>query len=56
LKIDLVHKSNYIKEIKKEKNANLVYEIAADVRFGHELANCEFWIMKLPDASVFVIP
>jgi hypothetical protein len=22
-----------------EKNANLVYEIAADVRFGHELGN-----------------
>jgi hypothetical protein len=31
-----------------------VYEVASDVRFGHELANHEFWVTKLPRASVFV--
>jgi hypothetical protein len=37
-----------------EKNANLVYKVAADMRFGHELANHEFSITKLPRASVLV--
>jgi hypothetical protein len=39
-----------------EKKANLVYEVALDVRFGHELANRELWITKLPRASVLVTP
>jgi hypothetical protein len=39
-----------------EKKANLVYEVASDMRFGHELANRELWIMKLPRASVLVTP
>jgi hypothetical protein len=40
----------------KEKNPNLVYEVAADVRFGHELANRDFWVTKLPHTSVLVSP
>jgi hypothetical protein len=39
-----------------EKNANLVYEVVANVRFGHELANRELWITKLPHTSVLVTP
>jgi hypothetical protein len=38
----------------EEKNANLIYEVVLDVRFGHQLANREFWITKLPCASVLV--
>jgi hypothetical protein len=36
----------------KRKKANLVNEVAMDVRFGHKLANCEFSTMKLPSMSV----
>jgi hypothetical protein len=39
-----------------EKKANLVYEVASDMRFSHEHANHELWIMKLPRASVLVTP
>jgi hypothetical protein len=35
-----------------KKYVNLVYEVALDVQFGHKLANCEFWITKLPHRSV----
>jgi hypothetical protein len=38
----------------REKNGNLVYEVAMDVRFGHELTNLEFRITKLPRANVLV--
>jgi hypothetical protein len=43
-------------KIMKRKNANLIYEAAIDVRFGHKLANREFWIMKLPSMSVLFTP
>jgi hypothetical protein len=39
-----------------KKNANLVYEVALDMRFGYEFANREFWITKLSRASVLVTP
>jgi hypothetical protein len=39
-----------------EKNANLVYKVIPVVRFGHKLANREFWITKLPSTSVLVYP
>jgi hypothetical protein len=39
---------------KREKNANLVYEVAADVQFGYELTNHEFMITKLTHTSVLV--
>jgi hypothetical protein len=38
-----------------EKNANLIHKLAHNVRFGHELANREFWVTKLPSASCLVI-
>jgi hypothetical protein len=34
----------------------LVYEVDTDLRFGHELANHEFWITKLPRVSILVTP
>jgi hypothetical protein len=34
--------------IKIRENANLVHQVASNVRFGHKLANREFWITKLP--------
>jgi hypothetical protein len=37
-----------------EKNYNLIFEVALDMRFGHELANRELWVKKLLRASVLV--
>jgi hypothetical protein len=52
--ISFVKKKERKKE--EEKSPNLVYEVAWDVHFGHELANREFWITKLPRASFLVTP
>jgi hypothetical protein len=38
------------------ENPNWVYEVALDVHFGHELANPEFWVTKLPGASFLITP
>jgi hypothetical protein len=34
----------------------LVHKVASNMHFGHELANREFWITKLPRVSSLVIP
>jgi hypothetical protein len=39
-----------------EKNRNLVYEVVADVLFGHEHVHREFWITKLSRISGLVTP
>jgi hypothetical protein len=41
---------------KLEKNINLIYEVTANVQFGHVLVNSEFGIMKLPHMSILVTP
>jgi hypothetical protein len=38
------------------KPPNLTYEVAADVWFGHELANSDFWVTKLPRMTILVSP
>jgi hypothetical protein len=37
-----------------EKKSNLVHKVAPNVRFGHELANREFRVTKLPQVSILV--
>jgi hypothetical protein len=43
----------YYIRFKIEKNAILVHEVTAYVRFGHKLANREFWITKLSQPEFF---
>jgi hypothetical protein len=38
-----------------EINSNLIYEVAVDVRFGQELANREFCIMRFAHSVMATI-